>query len=647
MRPEPPLYHGTLPASTLKVALRDAAIATAPREISLCQIPLIIMYWNKNSQNPDWQAPGTGETTLRVGTGGAGRIAFLVFLAALALFLLGNGGHSLWDRDEARFSEATREMIETGDWIIPHLSGEIRYDKPILIYWLMSLPMRLGGVNAFSVRFPSAMAGALTVTLLFFFALRLGFGIRGALASAGAAALNVLLFAVSKAATTDAVLTCTVTFAFFLYWTQRRYGFSWTRHLGFYAVLALSALVKGPPGLAVVFLGVWTERVWAVWDARRGVAPEYSVRQTLLQPWAFFLIRTVAGLLVFFAISLPWTIAAWNATDGGFFRVAIGHHVIERAAGKAFEGHGGPMVYYILLLPILSLPFTPLLLNAMRWGWAERNRAAVRFLFSWFVPGLILFSVARTKLPHYMSPLMPSLALLVGGWWAALMQQRERAISLEEASIPSLGWWRAGAVFQGAIGLAAGIALPGAVHVMGLPGHILAPVTILGAVLAIGFVIGATFWWCMRPLRSVIVWTATMLLAFGLVLMWGLPSLEPLRPSPNLGRWLRENSPSDAALLAVQFKEPSLMFYARRHLEEMGRNDYEDALPRLASDAPTALVIPTDRWGKWKERYEGEIPPRVRVLFKEKFFVFTRGEWLDLAVVGNWDAPLDQPRSER
>ena len=368
-------------------------------------------------------------------------IALLLFFSAFSFYLLGNGSHSLWDRDETRFSEATREMIVSRDWVIPHLNEKIRYDKPVMIYWLMSVPMRLWGPNAFAARFVSSLAGSATVLLIFLFALRMGCDKEGSLLAAMTAMLTVLPFCISKAATTDSVLTMTVVAAMFLYWQQLRNPFLWSRHFAFWAILAFSALVKGPVGPAIVGLGIICEKTWRSFtqekykDSRLGETEffKFSFQSGNLNPAIFLLLRTLAGIALFLVIGLPWAIQAALKTSGGvekdhpnnFILTAIQHHVIDRMF-QSFEGHsggflsylpGGAVFYYIPVVMIGVFPLFALILLAARWTWKKRNTLEGRFLFSWFLPGFLMFSLVSTKLPHYSAPLLPALALMGGLWW--------------------------------------------------------------------------------------------------------------------------------------------------------------------------------------------------------------------------------------
>ena len=127
-------------------------------------------------------------------------------LLALVLNLAGNARTGLWDRDEPRYAVCVREMRARGDWIFPRFNGEPRYQKPILIYWLMGLGTALGGDNPFGVRLVSAVAGAATVLGTWWLGRRM-FGPRGGRLAALILATAPIAIAESKLATTDATLS--------------------------------------------------------------------------------------------------------------------------------------------------------------------------------------------------------------------------------------------------------------------------------------------------------------------------------------------------------------------------------------------------------------------------------------------------------
>lgn len=551
------------------------------------------------------------------------------FLASFFFFLAGIGSHSLWDRDEPRYAQATREMVAGGDYVIPHFNGGIRYDKPPLSYWLMSIPMRVFGMNEFGARFSSALFGALRVAMVFWLARRMGCSPRGADVAALVAMLSALLVVISKAATTDSVLTVTILAGMMLHWEGLRGGWSWWRSGALGVALALSGLVKGPVGIGLILLGFVFYRLFTHWESSRSAAPVSANDK--------FLHGTSAGIAgphmlvtigVFCAVGLPWVVAAWQRTDGDFFIRSIGKHVVDRAS-SALEGHSGPIYYYLPIILLATVPFTPLVASAFAWLCGQKGRPERRFLLSWLVPGLVLFSVVSTKLPHYVAPLIPSLALMAGLWWT----------NSEEDRVTTPAWLRiATAVVIGLIG----VGLPIAVGIYGAkmklqlpPGGVIA-LAISGTVLAAGAVA-----WGFGSFRRGILLTATgwvaMLLTALIVL---LPSVESWRASSQMMAALKRNMPTHTRLLASEYQEPSMVFYWGDGVTMLGKKEYKEAFALLADrSTPTALITTADRWKTWSEKGKKNLPSGLMVVQTGTYFRFEQGKWADLIIIGNWATP--------
>lgn len=559
------------------------------------------------------------------------RLAAAWFAGALALAWFGNGAHSLWDRDEPRYAVATREMITSGDWVVPTFNGGNRYDKPPLIYWLMSVPMRLWGVNEFSARAASGLAGAAAVALVFLFALRLGAAPRSAALAALALLLSPIALMIAKASTTDATLTLAVAAAMFLHWEQGARGFAWWRHGLFWAVLGAAALLKGPPALAIAGLAIAAERLTRVYRGwREGRAGAEFAR------FPRGLGRFAAGLALFFALTLPWAILAWRRTEGEYFQIAIGRHVIERAS-RALESHRGPIVYYLPILLISFFPFLAFGPVALRWMWARRREAAVRFLWLWILPAFVMFSLVKTKLPHYVAPLIPALALGLGLWW-------DRLAAGEAAA--GRGWWRAGGALSILAGVAAAVGLPAAVAFAPFPA-MLAPALALGGILGVSGVWAGALWWRGHAARGLAPAAGGFALVLLLGFLWALPALEPLRPSKRIASAIRESAPPAARLIAVDYQEPTLVFYWGGQVTMLGKRECAEGFARLArADEPWALVTTAKRWREWLDWLDANRearPPRMEILHEARYYDFQKGRWLDLVAVANWPAQRENP----
>jgi 4-amino-4-deoxy-L-arabinose transferase-like glycosyltransferase len=308
------------------------------------------------------------------------------------------------DRDEARFAQATRQMLETGDFVRIRFQDEARNKKPIGIYWLQSATVAaLSSAQSSAIwpyRLPSALAGAIAALLTFWFGFRLS-GSRPASFIAAvftASALGVVVEA-HLAKTDAALLAATVTAqgALGLVYTATRDGRRVGRPLAlvFWLAEAVAMLLKGPPGPVVALL-----------TAASLSAADRDVR------WLKAL-RPLTGILVAVLIVAPWLIAVQSATAGGFIADSVAHDLLPKLVG-AQEAHGAPPGYYLAVVMVGFWPGSLSLVPGLVWGWRRRRDAAGRFLLAWLVPSWIFFELVPTKLPHYVLPLYPALALLIG-----------------------------------------------------------------------------------------------------------------------------------------------------------------------------------------------------------------------------------------
>jgi 4-amino-4-deoxy-L-arabinose transferase-like glycosyltransferase len=315
------------------------------------------------------------------------RPALFLLIATLALaFFWQLGTPPLYDLDEGAFTEATREMIASGNYVTPHKDGEPRYDKPVLIYWLQAASVHLLGLNELALRLPSAIAASAWVLALWCF-VRRHLDTRTATVAALTMALSLQVSLIAKAAVADAVLNLFIALTFFDIY---RYSLEPRRGLALLAFLwmGLGFLTKGP--VAVFF--------------------------PLLVSLAFFLSRgdsrtlwraafNPLGWAIFLAVAGPWYLAIYLDNGAGFFESFFLKHNAGRFGG-AIHGHSGSFFYYFAVLPLILLPFTGWFLRLLanlvpgwRQAWAD---PLDRFLWLWFITVFVFFSLSGTKLPHYM-----------------------------------------------------------------------------------------------------------------------------------------------------------------------------------------------------------------------------------------------------
>jgi 4-amino-4-deoxy-L-arabinose transferase-like glycosyltransferase len=362
----------------------------------------------------------------------------VLLLAALIvlLYLPLLGAAPLIDVDEGAFSEATRNMLASGDWMSTTLNGVPRFDKPILIYWLQAISVTLFGVNEFAFRLPSALAAlgwcfvvgrfAATYARHSFASARDQAGnLRGELPSGllaawiAATALGVLI--IGRAATADALLNLLLACAMADLW--RYLATDDKRALWrLYFWVGLGVLTKGPiaiviPAAAAVLYALTSGMLVRV--VRAGFNP--------------------VGWAIFIAVVLPWYAYAFAVHGQDFWNGFFVRHNLNRFGGT-LEGHSGSLFYYVLVLPLIVLPWTGVLIVALRHIGSDFQQPVRRFLWLWSLFVLGFFSLSGTKLPHYVlygtTPLIVLLA-----WHAPTLKRWSWALivpTLMLAVLPAL-----------------------------------------------------------------------------------------------------------------------------------------------------------------------------------------------------------------
>ena len=313
--------------------------------------------------------------------------AWLVVLAAALVLLPSLGLYPLFNDDEGAFSEATREILQSGDWISTTLNGAPRYDKPILIYWLQAASVSALGLSEFALRLPSALAALLWLHAIVRFAAP-RFGRAAGMLAGWIAATSLGVLAIGRAATADALLNALVTLSMFDLWRHlesldRGSGPDRAALRRTYLWMGLGLLAKGP--IAVLI------------PAATSLAYCLSARR--LRPW----LRAVLdgpGWLILLAVAAPWYAAQLVLHGREFVDGFLVRHNLQRFHGT-LEGHGGGLFYYVALAPLLMLPWSGLIWRAARRVPLDWAQGATRYLVLWFGFVFVFFSLSGTKLPHY------------------------------------------------------------------------------------------------------------------------------------------------------------------------------------------------------------------------------------------------------
>ncbi len=325
------------------------------------------------------------------------------FIAVIVLAVLA-GHHSLEviDRDEARFAQASKQMLLSGDFITPRFMDDLRAKKPVGIYWLQSASAAVAGhMDIASYRLPSVLGMVVSLFLTGLFARRLwppcgDVPHLPVLAMLLLAASPVVL-AEAHLAKTDSVLLAVIIAQQLFLWLiySARNADTGPRHyIGFWVMMGLGILLKGP---IAPLVGLTT-----------------IAGLTLAERRLCWLRRLCAGrgLVLVAVIVLPWVIAVSMATDGAFLGIAIQGDFLSKIK-QGQESHGAPFGTYSVLLAVL---FWPGLAFAGFLFWQGRRLAGTdqgRFCLAWLAGYWLVIELVPTKLPHYILPVLPALALLV------------------------------------------------------------------------------------------------------------------------------------------------------------------------------------------------------------------------------------------
>lgn len=327
------------------------------------------------------------------------RTALLFLFLTLLLLLPGTGAIPLMDRDEPRFAQATEEMRKSGEWIIPYFNGEFRFDKPPLTYWWMRLHYFVLGKTELAARLHSILATWLSA----FFIYRLGRFLysprAGFLAGLGfVTCFQVLIHGRLCVADLPMVLAVVITMdacarLLFTESPPRRFGPDYWQLVG---GLVMGFLAKGPVAWAIPLLGILLMR----WPLAR-------------VPVAWKNLQPCSAVLISLGIVALWGGAALWQTDGAYWQVGIGEHVVHRGVAALNGRVTIPGIYYLGTAIIGLLPWSPLGASALFPGTPMRGDLKRGFLTGWFVAPFLVFAFYATQLPHYVLPGFAAFFLLL------------------------------------------------------------------------------------------------------------------------------------------------------------------------------------------------------------------------------------------
>lgn len=548
----------------------------------------------------------------------------LIIVAVAAIVLFTNlGGPRLWDRDEPRNAGCAAEMLDRNDWVVPVFNGELRTHKPILLYWLMMTSYALFGVNEFSARFWSAALGVATVLMTYhlgrrWFDAKAGFWAALTLAPA-------LMFGVAaRAATPDAVLIFCSTLAIFTYGMlcgplveRGEYAIRWRHALVIYAAMGLAILAKGPVGLVLptavigMFLLIMRQPTLALpaqgWQANllkllRPFAPLHFLRTC----WSM---RPLTAIGVSLAIALPWYLWVHYRTEGAWTLGFFLEHNLGRAT-EAMEGHRGNVLFYPAAIAVGFFPWSvflaPMLIDTVQ-QMRQRRPWLIGYIFAacWVGVYVALFSLAKTKLPSYITPCYPGMALLMGAFMSR--------VARHEFAVPTV-WLRVATGVSAVVGVVLLVALPVAAYYF-LPGE--EWLGVLGlAPLAAG-ILGWIFV-SQQNYRRLTNTYAVAAVAFSTLLLALVPQrIDAHQHNDQLLAAIEEHS-DHPQVGHFRHLEPTWVFYGGRPLVTVTTADDAEPLNREVTPVPGSR-----QWQKQPKHLLGEF----LAVSPDRFIITTREAW--------------------
>ncbi len=454
----------------------------------------------------------------------------LLFSGLSFMFML--GGHTLWDVDEPNNAVCAREMLAAGNWWVPMFNGSLRFDKPILLYWLMMPLFSFFGVHEWTARLPSALAMSSLVVVVWYFVRRL-LDARSGLLAGLLLATSLHIAVIARAATPDPLLILFIAIAMLALLCFYVEGMRSTRLLILaYAALGFGVLAKGPVAIALPGL----------------IMLSFLLLMGRFQDVMKF--RPFWGLALILLIALPWYIGVGVLTDGEWLKGFLLHHNIDRFT-HSLQGHRGFPGFYGVTFLLGWFPWSGLLVSALLFGgWrlnALRAQPVRLFLLCWIGIFLIFFTAASTRLPNYMLPAFPAAAVLMALW-------------MRDSEVRARLWMRNGAL-------------------------LLAVLVTVGAAVALNLKWPGTWVYglCFLPLvctsllarkcetRACALWLAGgMAVSVALLAAFPLPMLDRAKAAPALAQAADKAGFDGSELATYRYFQPSLLYYHGGRLPLLG-----------------------------------------------------------------------------
>jgi 4-amino-4-deoxy-L-arabinose transferase-like glycosyltransferase len=587
------------------------------------------------------------------------QLALCVSVAAFVM-LTNLGGPRLWDRDEPRNAGCAWEMLQRHDWVVPVFNGELRTHKPVLLYWCIMASYSALGVSELAARLPSALCAIGSVICTYRMGRRL-FGPGAGLWAAISLATSLMFVVAGRAATPDSLLIFCTTLSLMIYVcgtfrprfettpadvpaeliaTGCYFPQHWPTVAVMYAVMGLGVLAKGPVGLVLptAVIGMFLlivrlpPRGQAIESASLGdrlihIFGPFEPLHFLKTCWSM---RPLTAIFAAAAVALPWYWTVGVATDGEFLRSFFFEHNLGRAT-ETMEHHSGGLLFYPATILVGYFPWSvfalPLAIDTfLQLRRRDRFHAGYLLAVCWIGVYVVLFSLARTKLPSYVTPCYPALALLSGDYVDRWTRQ---------AAAVAGGWLVAAFACLALVGGGIAIGLPLAIKDI-LPAEqwlgLVGLVPLAGGIVCIGLASARSY----KSAAAAFSFTA---MAFAVLLFaFALERVDRYQSTPVLLKAIHARS-ANPQVASYKVLEPSWVFYGGRPVHEfagaqvVGGNAVATQAAHFLATTPEGFLITTEPKSR---ELSALLPPNIGVIAEQPYFL-RKGQ--RLVVLGHLAGP--------
>lgn len=522
---------------------------------------------------------------------------FLLLIFSLLLLLPGIASLPVIDRDEAHFTQATRQMIQNNNYFQIRFQDITRFQKPPGINWLQAASVKVfshaDAKTMWPYRLPSLLGALFSVLFTYFFARRF-YDPKTAAMGAGLLACALLLVAEAHMAVIDSMLLFSVVLMQGALWViYEKEDSHWGWALCFWLALSFGLVLKGVTPLVAV-LSIITLCI---------IDKKVSFLKRL---------HPIKGFILFLGLTLTWLWGVNEAEHSNYLMQMIHKDLLPKLQG-GHESHGKPPLFHLAILPITFWPGSLFLWQVLYYGFTQRKEKSIRFLLAWVVPTWIFFELMPTKLPQYVLPTFPAIAVLMALSFTHLTQKPNKRIHLLQ-----LLW----IVLSIGLGLALGA----------LPYLILGTIPWESVLLVSGItilsVVSVYYAWQAQFSRAALACFLMALLTYPLVFGRILPQLTPIWLTNNLVKSLDVQALSaNKPLLVVGFEEPSLVFNLNTKLVLF--TNYETALTQLKADPKRMVVIPEEVFAQLPLEMQKPLLQQQSI----SGFNYSKGQWVKLLVL--------------